>query len=728
MKSLSLCRFLIFSFLAASFGIASGAPAFAQGMNDSNKKVIRGLRSSDPIEVDGVLSEPAWSKADAISDLVQQEPAINEPITEHTEIHVIVGDDAIYFGVVCADSNAKGVIGRELRRDNSLASDDRFEILIDTFHDHRNAFHFVINPLGTQYDALITDEGQDVNVEWDERWWSEATITDKGWTAEIKIPFITLRSRPNIDTWGLNFKRFIRRKSEIAQWTGWDRDYVFLNVSQAGHLEGVGGIETGLKLRIKPYALGGFTSTSIFGDSNTDAVHEIGLEVMKFSLSPSLTGEVTLNTDFAQTEVDDAIINLTRFPAFYPEKREFFLERAGIFEFGLGGRRGGDTDRYLQMYFSRRVGLTDDRREVPIIGGGKLIGRAGGFDLGLINMQTNDFERTPSNNYTVFRTKRNILSRSNVGAFLSNRQSSGSDYNRVFGGDANFTIFKATDIQGFVAKSFTPGRSGDDMAGRLKYNYYTDIYEVFLEHLYVGEDFQHDVGFVRRRDIRRSDAAFIWEPRPKALNTRNLVFRNEVIYITDTKNTLLTREQTFRFTDRLQTDDAFRFTANNTLDRVARPFEIVPGVIVPAAEYNYTDLWVEAELSPRRVAAGRMRYGRGDFYDGSRQYWQFAPNFRPSPRLSLEATYEFNDIVLPQAAFTTHVVNARVNFNINNHLLTSTILQHDTTADRNVVYFRLNYIYRPGDDIFVVYNQAHTDGTDQTDRTLLVKMTYSLDF
>ena len=226
----------------------------------SPSKILSALRTQLPIRVDGTLDDAVWAQAQVISDFVQQEPRVNEPATERTEVRVVFDDGAMYFGITCLDSDPSRIIARELRRDNTLKDDDRFEIVLDTFHDHRNAFHFAINPLGTQYDALVTDEGQDINLEWDERWWAVAAITDRGWTAEIKIPFTTLRSRKGVDTFGVNFKRFIRRKNETAQWTGWDRDFTFLQVSQAGHMTGVGGIEAGMRLRLKPYALGGFTT------------------------------------------------------------------------------------------------------------------------------------------------------------------------------------------------------------------------------------------------------------------------------------------------------------------------------------------------------------------------------------------------------------------------------------------------------------------------------------
>src|SRR5713101_6055816 len=257
---------LVLMVLLPAGGAARAAPA------PPSPKTLRAHRVDAPPRVDGVLDDPVWEPAEAVTDFVQQEPHVDEPASEETRVRVIFDAEAIYFGIECFDSTPAGVIGRERRRDNPLAADDRFEILLDTFHDHRNGYHFVINPLGTQYDALITDEGHDINAEWDERWWSETRVTDAGWTAEVKIPFTTLRSRADASTWGVNFKRFIRRKNETAQWTGWDRDFSFLQVSQAGHLEGLDGVRTGLKLRLKPYALGGVRRTPSSGERTSSPI------------------------------------------------------------------------------------------------------------------------------------------------------------------------------------------------------------------------------------------------------------------------------------------------------------------------------------------------------------------------------------------------------------------------------------------------------------------------
>ncbi len=693
-------------------------------------KTLRAHRIASPVRVDGVLDEQAWKEAESATDFVQQDPHVGEPVSEPTEVRVLVDDEAIYFGIVCRDSDPHGVLARELRRDNPFAADDHVEILLDTFHDHRNAYHFAVNPLGTQYDALITDEGHDVNPEWNERWWSETRITADGWTAEIKIPLTTLRSGPHLDTFGVNFKRYIRRKNESAQWTGWSRDFPFLQVSQAGHLLDVEQLKTGLTLRVKPYVLGGFRDTATSAGS-VERLHDVGLETVRFSVTQGLTAELTANTDFAQTEVDDAVVNLTRFPVFFPERREFFLERAGIFEFGLGGRRGGAAERNLQMFFSRRIGLTDDRVPVPVHAGAKLVGHGAGLDVGLLDVQTGRFGATPGSNYLVFRAKRNVLARSNVGVFASNRQATGSDYNRVIGSDVNFTVFKNTDIQGFLAKSDTPGVHGNDYAGRAKYNWFTDRQEVFVEHLYIGPEFKHDVGFVRRAGIQRTDAAYIWQPRPRRWNVRNFVFRNELVYTTDIDRALLGREQISQWTTRFLSDDATRVNTTHTFDRVERAFEIARGVIVPRGDYGFRDTWMEYEGSGKRLLSGRVRYGGGDFYGGTRQYVQLAPAFRPMPLVSVEASYEYNDVTLPQGAFTTHVVNGRMSVNLSNKWLTTTLAQYDSASSRHVLFFRLNYIFRPGDNVFFVFNQTTqpaTLGAAQRDRAVMLKWTYAFDF
>ena len=687
------------------------------------------LHAQDPIQVDGVLDEPAWQQAAVIADFTQQDPAVGEPATERTEVRVILSGSTLYIGVICFDSQPDGIIGRERRRDNNLANDDRFEVVLDTFHDHRNGFYFVANPLGTRFDALITDEGVAINREWDEAWWVEARITEQGWTLEFEIPLSILRAPGNLDTWGINFLRFVRRKNEVAMWRGWSRDFTFIQVSQAGHLAGMEGVKTGLLARVTPYLLLGARQTG--EDRDVKNGPEGGIEVAKIGITSGLVAEFTVNPDFGQADVDEAVVNLTRFPLFFPEKREFFLERAGVFDFSLGGRRGGGAERVLQMFFSRRIGLTPDRRPAPVIAGGKVTGRVAGLDLGLLNVQTDDFEGQTGHNYSVLRVKKNVLARSNVGVFLTNRQADEKvDYNRVAGAEATFTFLGNTDIHGSLGRSFTSGVAGDQTVGRAKFNRFTERYEIFAEHLYIGDDFQNDVGFVKRRGIRRSNAIVTWDSRPDVLDIRRIAVKSELVYLTNTDNHLLSRLQNVQVRTHFHNGAAVSFFLNNHLDRLERDFRITPEITIPRDDYRFLDPIFEFRSRPEGVLAWLLRGGVGSFYGGQKRFVQFSPTFRPISDFSAEFSYEYNDVNLDQGTFHTHVLNSRFNVNLTNRWLTTAFLQYDTDSESLVSFFRLRYNYRPLDDLFIVFNQTSSVGDRfaETDRALLIKFTRSFEF
>ena len=687
------------------------------------------LRTQDAVEVDGVLDEPVWQQAAVIADFTQQDPAVGEPATERTEVRVVLGQSTLYIGVICFDSQPDGIIGRERRRDNNLTNDDRFAIVLDTFHDHRNGFYFVANPLGTRFDALITDDGVAINDEWDEGWWVEARITDEGWALEFEIPLSILRAPEDLDSWGINFQRFVRRKNEIAMWRGWSRDFTFDQVSQAGHLTGMNGVETGLLARVKPYLLLGARQTG--ENRDVENTPEIGIEVAKIGITPSLIAEFTVNPDFAQADVDEAVVNLTRFPLFFPEKREFFLEGAGVFDFSLGGRRGGGTERVLQMFFSRRIGLTTNRRPAPILAGAKMTGRVAGLGLGLLSVQTDDFEGQPGHNYTVLRVKKNVLARSNVGAFLTSRQAdAGADYNRIAGAEATITFLDNTDAHGSVARSFTSGVAGAQTMGRVKFDRLTERYEIFAEHLYIGDDFRNDVGFVKRRGIRRSNAIATWDPRPDVLDIRRFAIKGELVYLTDTDHHLLSRLHNFQFRTHFQNGAVIGIVLDNQFERLDRDFRITPEITIPPGDYRFLEPTFEVRSRPDDVLAWSVRGGAGSFYGGRKKFVRLAPTFRPTSDFSAELSYEYNDVDLDQGAFHTHVLNTRFNVNLTNRWLTTAFLKYDTDSESLVFFFRLRFNYRPLDDLFIVFNQTSSvgDRLAETDRALLIKFTRSFEF
>src|SRR2546421_624541 len=440
-------------------------PVQLSPQNASSRRILA-LRLNDAIKIDGIMDERAWSQAEPATDFRQQTPSEGAPASERTEVRVLFDDKNIYLGIHAFDSEATHINARDLVRDSNFPNDDKVEILIDTYHDRRNAFRFAVNPLGTQQDALITDEGRDVNVSWDGSWVSAGRIDNSGFTVEIAIPLTTLRFTEGLEAWGMNISRIIRRKNEENLWTSWQRSFGLERVSQAGELAGVAEIRRRRLREIKTYASGEWREgVPLIGKPGFDAGvrGNAGIEVAKLGITPSLTAEFTVNPDFGQAEVDNQVINLSRFSVFFPEKRDFFLENSGIFLFGRQGEN--------QAFFTRRIGLTDNGAPVPIDYGVKVTGKIGPYNLGFLQVQTRKLGETstsfgiPRQQFSVLRVKRDILKRSYVGAILVNRQGAtamgGSNYNRVGGADAEFNLTDHYKVKAFWMGSTAPGvRSG----------------------------------------------------------------------------------------------------------------------------------------------------------------------------------------------------------------------------------------------------------------------------
>ena len=481
------------------------------GSQDTVQRSMAVFVDEAPV-VDGLLDDAAWDNVRPLDRFLQRDPDVGQPASEGTQVRVIYTPQAIYFGFVCLDSSPDQIVATERRRDEDLSRDDSVAILLDTFLDRRNAFLFRINALGTQFDALVTDEGRDINDSWDERWESSAAVNPQGWSAEIMIPFESLRMREG-DTgdWGLEIERVIRRKNEASYWNNFDRNFRFEDVSQAGLLGGLEQAEIGTRFRFKPYLSAGFEQTpGTGGRTDTNNRSEIGIEVFKYRPTRALTLDFTVNTDFAQSEVDDLVTNISRFPLFFPEKREFFLEGAGVFEFGTG-------ERNFNLFFSRRIGLSPERELIPILGGAKLTGRVGAYTLGIINMQTDSHQGTLGRNSSVLRIKRDLFDRSSVGAMFTNLGSGeGRDHNRVYGIDGNFAFAENLGIQTFLAKSETPTMIGNDWAafGRIRWD--SDFVLLGAEHFLVQRNFNAELGFVPRRDQRMTTIQAGVRPDPTA--------------------------------------------------------------------------------------------------------------------------------------------------------------------------------------------------------------------
>ncbi|OFV93525.1 MAG: hypothetical protein A3F68_06340 [Acidobacteria bacterium RIFCSPLOWO2_12_FULL_54_10] len=744
--------------LLSRFAVAQQPPAATNGSHGT--KTIRALRAETGVTVDGNLNEDAWQTARISLGFRQRDPQEGADSSERTEFRVLYTTTTLYIGIVCYDASPEQIIATERRRDNNLGNDDTITIALDTFHDHRNSFLFRSNPLGTQYDALITDEGRDTNANWDEKWDVASQVTEFGWVAEFAIPFKSLRVKENEGAnWGLDIERVIRRKNEQTYWNNYRRGFKLENASQGGHLEGLEGFDTGTRYRAKPFLVGGFNQATLKSESNTENVTEVGMEVFKYRITPGLTADLTWNTDFAQTEIDDQQVNAdSRFPLFFPEKREFFLEGAGIYEFASAQREG---QRELKLFHSRRIGISPNGNTVPIVGGGRVTGKIGRFSLGMMNIQTDslDFdpqndtvklrnEKVPESNYGVVRIKRDLLQRSSIGAFLVNTERAGSKLsNRVYGVDGNFTFHRYLNINGFFADSRTREGSGkvsdEDWAASGTIKWDSDFWLLAGEFVGIEPNFRDDLGFVGRRNIRRMTPVFGIRPRPAGNLFRQIEFSFRGDYIMDRKWDPVTRINHYDIRIDFESGDNVTIAPHTRKERVDGDFNYRHGVFVPKGEYSWPYLNVFYTSNPARKFTGRIQYrGEYGFFGGDFTRWTFGPIWKISGNLSLDADYQLEQYKFPTSyratdpkyadrEFVDHLVNTKINYAFNNRWLTTTTLQFNTAESVAGVNFRLNYIFRPGDDFFLIYNEGRViegprDGLN--DRSLIAKFTYSFDF
>jgi hypothetical protein len=687
-----------------------------------------------PPQLDGILDEAAWQQAEVARDFLQEDPNEGMPATESTEVRVLYDGANLYFGVICFDTDRDGILARELRRDNSLGSDDSFAIILDTFHNHRNAFLFRINPRGTQFDALITEEGRVVNSAWEERWEDETSIHDQGWSAEIKIPLKSIRfpASQAEPVFGVDFERVIRRKNEFTYWNNYSRNFSFNQVSQAGHLVGLEELQAGLRVRVKPYF-----STRLSNRGKTDRstilIGDVGLEDVKIPVTSGLTLDLTVNTDFAEAEVDSQIITFDRVPTFFSEQREFFLEGAGLFEFRLRNRgRGG---RETLLYHSRRIGLSEGST-VPIIGGGKLTGRLGDrFTLGFLNLQTDSFEDSPGENFTVFRTKRDLFARSSVGFLFTNRQSEGGVYNRVVGIDQNLVFYDHLNVTGMLAGSFddSAGEAGLFGAG---VRWFDDFWEARFDYAEIDEDFRAEVGFFQRVGIRRHEQYLSLGPRPEVWGIRQYRFGFWHYQFRHLEDNRLDSDK-FHFVAFVDFQDGSSITdllPRHEIQVLESPLNLPGGLVVPPGRYQWWYYPFRYAFNPARKVSGAFEYRHQvDYYGkgGRRQSWDMEANLNLSNHVLAEISYSINRIKRPEGQpVNVHVMNNRLNINFSRKWMTSTVFQYSNTRDLIGVNFRLRYNYRSGDDLYVVLNSFRRGaGVDrEVDRFIALNFTRSFDF
>jgi hypothetical protein len=722
---------------------------------------VRAMRTAQAPTLDGLVTEELWSQVQPAGDFTQRNPDELQPATERTEVRFAFDDTNLYIGIICFDSQPDQIVLTQNRRDGELINTDSIQILLDTFGDRQLAVIFGTTPTGIEFDAQVSKAGQSrggggpprsgggagggaqqggaasMNLNWDAVWEVQSQISDRGWESEMVIPFSTLRYKPGSDlTWGLNVVRYVRRRNEDSYWSPISRAFTLSQLELAGSLNG---IEAEMKrdLKLLPYVVGGVNQDfRQLEPTNRDL--DAGLDI-KYTLTPTLTLDGTVNTDFAQVEVDDEQINLTRFSLFFPEKRPFFLENSGIFEFG--------TPREAELFFSRRIGLDAERNAVPIDAGVRLSGKIGRYQVGMLDMQTRQVDdRAPGNNYAVARVSRELPNRSSIGVIAINRQATSSitnfpnqeDNNRSFGADANFGIGSFANVFNYYAKTKTPGLHGSDHAGATSLAYDDAINEVSAGYLEVGRNFNPEVGFVRRVGLRKPNFGYRRRFFPKNSWIRSYEPHMSVNqWYTIETNDKESEFQHYHFNGRMQDGGQFGIAFNSSFERLDRPFEVNPGTFIPAGRYRFNEAALDYTSDPSRVFFYQLNFAKGQFYDGDLLNYAVQGGYRPSAKLSWVGSYTKNKIKLPYGNFDTDLIGLRFNWSFTPKSYLQAFSQYNSVSRQITHNIRFALLSTSSTGLFVVYNTAQSSyefndphGVDRRllSQALIIKFNHLLDF
>ena len=745
---------------SAAGGAGFEAPRFAPGVidgpppplppdvirrDDQGNATIRAVELPAGIRLDGQLDENVYFTVPAITGFIQQSPDEGAPATEETEAWILFDDDNIYVAARVWDSAPPSQwVANEMRRDTrQLRQNDTFAVILDTFYDRRNGVAFYTNPLGAIADFQITNEGNP-NSDWNPIWDVRTGRFEGGWTVEMEIPFKSLRYRPGpSQIWGVQLRRNVRRKNEWAYITalpisaGSGPGGIF-RVSDAGTLVGLDAPSGSANLEIKPYGIGGLSTNLAASEPTVNAGDGSGGLDVKYGITQNLTADFTYNTDFAQVEVDEQQVNLTRFSLFFPEKREFFLEGRGIFGFARGGvaggfggalRRGGQGGGFFgggnapTLFYSRQIGL-QNRTVVPIVGGGRVTGKIGAFDVGLLNIQADEHaaaaaERT---NFTVVRLRRDILRRSSIGGIFTNRSVSllGDGSSQAYGADATFSFYENVSLLAYAARTQTPGNDGQDLSYQGRFDYAGDLYGFQAEHLVVEDNFIPEVGFLRRDNFRRSYGTARYSPRPRSLaGIRQFRLEGSYDYIeTADLGIVETRQTQLAFATELENSDRFGVSVADNYEFLHREFTPGPDeVAFPIGGYQFFD--VEGTYSPgaQRRLNGTITVRAGDYFNGTIRSVGFSRGrMEVTQRLSLEPSVSVNWIDSPQGAFRTDLLVSRVNFSFTPRMFFSGLIQYNSSTNTVSNNLRLRWEYQPGSELFVVYTEDRETDPLRPDR------------
>lgn len=735
--------------IAVFLPIQAGAqqPERAQetgGRRPTRTIAVRATRLVTPIRVDGNLDEPVYQDTPAVSDFTQLEPRGGEPASQPMQVWFFFDSKQVYVSAKLHEDHPERMVANEMRHDAAatLSQNELFNVFFDTFRDRRNAYHFFTSPIGGNGEAQVTNE-RSSNVDWNGVWNHAVGRFEGGWTVELTIPFKTLRYQAGADTpatWGVQVTRINRWKNEISSLVPIDPALGIsgsMQVSGYAALEGIEAPSPSMNLEVKPYAIADITTDRVASPGRVNDIDgAVGVDA-KYAVTEGMTADFTYNTDFAQVEADEQQINLTRFSLFFPEKREFFLENAGIFDFGgtVAGIQGTGSDAPL-LFYSRRIGL-QGTREVPLLAGGRLTGRVGRFSIGVLDIQSTDdpVSGARSTNAAVLRVKRDILRRSAVGMLATRRSlaESGVGSNEVVGLDGTFAFFSNLTINTYWAHAAGADTADGQASYRAQLSFTGDRYGLELDHLRVGENFTPDLGFVRRHNIDKNLVLARFSPRPRNRTVvRKYSYVAAATDINDTRGQPQSREVFGEFGIEFQSSDKLLVGYNSVSETLPRPFTIARGVTLPTGSYDFGFARASFTFGQQRRMFGTASVERGSFYNGERTSVIVRQGrVRIHTQVSLEPTFSINRVHLPEGAFTATLAGTRMTWTVSPRMFLSALIQRNTSNTTVSTNVRLRWEYRPRSEVFLVFNdQRDTAAAAQgaMNRTLVVKINRLLQF
>ncbi|MFT5351593.1 MAG: hypothetical protein ACI9MF_002416 [Gammaproteobacteria bacterium] len=686
--------------------------------------------------LDGVISgDLAWSDVPASGGFIQSTPDEGQPASQRTEIRVAFTDDTLYIGIICFDDDPSAIVVSDSRRDANLRQSDSLTLILDTFADGQNGFVFGTNPSGLQFDGQMSREsttrfgnsgnGAGFNVNWDGVWEVKTRTDDSGWSAEFALPFKTLRyAKEDLQSWGLNVQRNIRRRNEIAYWSPLERQFDLYRLFDAGRLLNVEA-PSQTNLQFIPYLLQSFEEV---GNSGTLSDFEAGFDI-KYGLTQSLTLDLTYNTDFAQVEVDEAQVNLGRFNLFFPEKRPFFLENAGQFSVGDGSN--------IELFFSRRIGISDDGEVIPINYGTRISGKVDRTNVGLLYMQTDDFGSIGADNFLVARVNQELDGRSSIGAMYVTRESTGplsepNDENQTFGLDGRWGVGEYGLVSGFVAETDTPGLEGNNRAFSVKGEYINADWNMFLSWTEVEENFNPEVGFLRRSSYR-SPSAFVLRSIRLKENRFGIHEVKPHIRYTNFEDFNDFRESSIlHFHTPLEWKNGAEFAPaiNFTTEGLLEPFEISTGVFVPAGTYDNTEFQFGAFTNQGATFSVSLSGTIGGFYNGDRVSLAPGIRWRHGENFTTQFSWSRNDVDLPTGKFTTNLGRVRLSYTLSEKSSLQALFQYNNVDEVWSTNLRYSWLRTANTGLFVVYNESKGFGSftgEQPNRSILIKYSHMFD-